>query len=112
VAGRALMQLRDRDTLHAYLRLLRLSERELAAHAGIGHATLNHLMTGRRSRCSAATAAAVEAALSCPPGLFFEPCYGGYRDRGLGGGRVVDGLENPRRGSGRDRERGNVRRDD
>lgn len=75
MAARTLMQLRDHETFRAYLRLLRLSERELAAQAGIGHATLNHLMTGRRSRCSAETAAAIESALSCPPGLFFEPPY-------------------------------------
>jgi transcriptional regulator with XRE-family HTH domain len=67
------MRLRDREALRTYLRLLALSERSLASRAGIGHATLNHLLTGRRATCSAATADAVESALSCPPGLFFEP---------------------------------------
>jgi DNA-binding Xre family transcriptional regulator len=73
------MQLRDRDTLRAYLRLLDLSERGLASRAGIGHATLNHLLTGRRTTCSTLTATAIEEALSCPPGLFFEPSYGAPR---------------------------------
>jgi transcriptional regulator with XRE-family HTH domain len=75
---RRAMQVRDRDTLRAYLRLLNLSERGLASRAGISHATLNHLLTGRRSTCSPVTAAAIEAALACPSGLFFESSYGRY----------------------------------
>lgn len=70
------MQLRDADTLRAYLRLLRWSERSLAARAGIAPATLNHLLTGRRRTCTVSTATAIEEALSCPPGLFFEPSWG------------------------------------
>lgn len=66
------MRLRDRDALCAYVRLMAVSQRRLAASAGVGHATLNHLLTGRRTTCSARTARAVESALSCPPGLFFE----------------------------------------
>jgi len=66
------MRLRDREAMRAYLRLMAMSERSLAARAGIGHATLNHLLTGRRETCSARTASALEAALRCPPGLFFE----------------------------------------
>jgi transcriptional regulator with XRE-family HTH domain len=66
------MRVRDSAALRAYLRLLGLSERALAARAGIGHATVNHLLSGRRRTCSAATAAAIESALACPPGLFFE----------------------------------------
>jgi transcriptional regulator with XRE-family HTH domain len=73
---RRAMQLRDRDTLRAYLRLLNLSERGLASRAGIGHATLNHLLSGRRSTCSPLTAAAIEAALACPAGLFFQSSDG------------------------------------
>jgi transcriptional regulator with XRE-family HTH domain len=49
-----------------------MSERELAERAGIGHATVNHLLSGRRSGCTQQTAASIEAALGCPPGLFFE----------------------------------------
>jgi hypothetical protein len=66
------MRLRDRDTLRGYLSLLGMSERALAARADVGHATLNHLLTGRRMSCTAHTAEAIESALGCPPGLFFE----------------------------------------
>lgn len=67
------MKLRDRDALKAYVRLLRVSERGFAERAGIGHATLNHLLSGRRATCSRHTASAIESALACPSGLFFEP---------------------------------------
>jgi transcriptional regulator with XRE-family HTH domain len=67
------VRVRDTAALQAYLRLLGMSERALALRAGIGHATVNHLMSGRRTTCSARTAAAIETALACPPGLFFEP---------------------------------------
>ena len=66
------MRIRDLTTLRAYLRLLGWSERALAERAGVGHATVNHLLSGRRSRCSPSTARAIERALACPPGLFFE----------------------------------------
>jgi transcriptional regulator with XRE-family HTH domain len=49
-----------------------LSERALAVRAGVGHATVNHLLSGRRSGCSERTARAIEAVLECPPGLFFD----------------------------------------
>lgn len=65
------MQVRDPGALRAYLRLLGLSERALAMRAGVGHATVNHLLSGRRTGCTARTAAAIEAVLGCPPGLFF-----------------------------------------
>jgi transcriptional regulator with XRE-family HTH domain len=67
------MRVRDVTALRAYLRLLGLSERELAIRAGLGHATLNHLLSGRRTRCTEYTASAIETALDCPRGLFFEP---------------------------------------
>lgn len=67
-----MVRVRDRSALRAYLRLLGLSERELAARAGVGHATVNHLLSGRRQTCSPRTAAALEAALACPPGVFFD----------------------------------------
>jgi transcriptional regulator with XRE-family HTH domain len=67
------VRIRDRLAMRAYLRLLGMSERELAGRAGIGHATVNHLLSGRRTRCTERTASAIEAALGCPPGLFFEP---------------------------------------
>ena len=67
------MILRDADTLRGYVRLLNMSERELAGRAGLGHATLNHLLSGRRETCSVETAVALERALACPDGLFFAP---------------------------------------
>lgn len=67
------MRVRDPGALRAYLRLLGISERELAARAGVGHATVNHLVSGRRTGCSERTARAIESALACPRGLFFEP---------------------------------------
>ena len=70
---RKAMRLRDREALRAYLRLMAVSERSVATRAGIGHATLNHLLTGRRMTCTAQTARALETALRCPPGLFFRP---------------------------------------
>jgi transcriptional regulator with XRE-family HTH domain len=66
------MRVRDPVALRAYLRLLGLSERGLAMRAGVGHATVNHLLSGRRASCTRRTAAAIEAALACPPGVFFE----------------------------------------
>jgi hypothetical protein len=71
-AREALMWVRDAATLRAYVKLLGLSERALAARAGVGHATLNHLLSGRRTRCSHRTARAIEAALGCPSGVFFD----------------------------------------
>jgi transcriptional regulator with XRE-family HTH domain len=65
-------RVRDASALRAYLRLLGLSERGLAARAGVGHATVNHLLSGRRDSCSNRTAAAIEAALACPSGVFFD----------------------------------------
>ena len=69
---RKAMRLRDPEALRAYLRLMAMSERRLAAQAGIGHATLNHLLTGRRVTCTVSTAQRLESALRCPPGLFFR----------------------------------------
>lgn len=66
------MRVRDAEVLRAYVRLLGVSQRALAARAGIGHATLNHLLSGRRSTCSLRTARAIERALACPAGLFFD----------------------------------------
>jgi transcriptional regulator with XRE-family HTH domain len=66
------MRVRDAGALRAYVRLMGLSERALAARAGVGHATVNHLLSGRRSGCSERTARAIEAVLECPPGLFFD----------------------------------------
>ena len=67
------MRVRDRDTLRGFVRLMRMSERSLAVQAGVGHATVNHLLSGRRETCSPETAEAIEYVLGCPSGVFFEP---------------------------------------
>jgi hypothetical protein len=67
------MQVRDLDALRRYVALIPLSERGLAELAGLGHATVNHLLSGRRATCSRGTAEAIESALACPRGLFFGP---------------------------------------
>jgi len=76
--GAAVVRVRDSSALRAYPRLLGLSERALAARAGVGHATVNHLLSGRRQTCLPQTAAAIEAALACPPGLFFDRGTSGH----------------------------------
>jgi plasmid maintenance system antidote protein VapI len=48
-----------------------LSERELARSAPLGHATVNHLVTGRRSSCSLTTAMAIERVFDVSPGTLF-----------------------------------------
>jgi transcriptional regulator with XRE-family HTH domain len=83
---RMTMQVRDRRTLRAYLRLRGLSERGLAVRAGVGHATVNHLLAGRRDTCSSATAQALEAVLGVPPGVFFEAVPAATRERDRSGG--------------------------
>jgi plasmid maintenance system antidote protein VapI len=69
-------RVRDPAALRAYLRLLGMSERALAVQAGVGHATVNHLVSGRRSSCTPRTATAIETALGCPRGLFFDRAPG------------------------------------
>jgi hypothetical protein len=66
------MQLRSRDALIICLEATGMSERQLARVAGLGHATVNHLVTGRRTRCSPATAHAIETALGCGEGTLFD----------------------------------------
>ncbi len=67
------MQLRSRQALVACLEFSGMSERELARAAKLGHATVNHLFTGRRSACSLGTARAIERVFDCPPGVLFAP---------------------------------------
>lgn len=66
------MQLRSREALILCLEATGMSERQLARVAGLGHATVNHLVTGRRTRCSLATAIAIETALGCGKGTLFD----------------------------------------
>jgi len=67
------MQLRSRAALIQCLEIAGVSERELARRAGLGHATVNHLITGRRTSCSLSTARAIERALEVGEGALFKP---------------------------------------
>ncbi len=67
------MQLRSRQTLVDFLEASGLSERQLARAAGLGHATVNHLFTGRRTTCSLVTARSIERVFDCGPGVLFAP---------------------------------------
>ncbi len=67
------MQLRSRQTLIDFLDASGLSERQLARAAGLGHATVNHLFTGRRTTCSLGTARAIERVFDCAGGVLFAP---------------------------------------
>lgn len=65
------MLLRSRMTLVECLEVSGLSERELARSAPLGHATVNHLVTGRRRSCSLTTAMAIERVFDVSPGTLF-----------------------------------------
>jgi transcriptional regulator with XRE-family HTH domain len=67
------MQLRSREVLVECLEVSGLSERELARAAGLGHATVNHLLTGRRAGCSFGTARAIERVFMIEAGGLFVP---------------------------------------
>lgn len=66
------MKLGNRIVLVALLDNARISERELARQAGLSHSTVNHLVTGRRTTCSAETAIAISDVLGCPVGMLFR----------------------------------------
>lgn len=66
------MLLRSRTTLVECLEVSGLSERELARSAPLGHATVNHLVTGRRRSCSLTTAMAIERVFDVSPGTLFS----------------------------------------
>jgi plasmid maintenance system antidote protein VapI len=63
--------LRSREALIECLEVSGLSERELARTAPLGHATVNHLVTGRRTSCSLTTAMAIERVFDVTPGTLF-----------------------------------------
>jgi DNA-binding Xre family transcriptional regulator len=67
------MQLRSRQALVDCIDARDVSERQVARDAGLGHSTVNHLVTGRRRTCSLRTALAIERALDCAPGALFAP---------------------------------------
>lgn len=64
--------LHSRATLAAILDAKGVSERWVARQAGLGHATVNHLVTGRRISCTPTTAIAIEFALGCEEGALFR----------------------------------------
>lgn len=65
------MRLRSRLIFVDLIERAQVSERELARRAGLGHSTVNHLMTGRRATCSLTTALAITKTLGCPLGTLF-----------------------------------------
>jgi len=69
------MQLRSRDALIICLDATGMSERQLARTAGLSHATVNHLVTGRRTGCTLVTARAIERALGVGEGTLFESTH-------------------------------------
>jgi len=66
------MQLRSREALIICLEATGMSERQLARVAGLSHATVNHLVTGRRTGCTLSTARAIETALGVAVGTLFD----------------------------------------
>ena len=73
------MRLRSRLALVSLIDGAGISERELARRALLSHATVNHLVTGRRSTCSLTTAVAIENVLTARPGTLFVPESGSER---------------------------------
>jgi hypothetical protein len=73
------MRLRSRQALVSLIDGAGISEREVARRALLSHATVNHLVTGRRTTCSLATAVAIENVLSARHGTIFAPETGSER---------------------------------
>jgi hypothetical protein len=68
------MKLKSRKALREYMDFHGIKTAyALARKANLGVAIVGHLVNNRRDTCSAATAAAIEKALQCPPGFLFEP---------------------------------------
>lgn len=78
------MRLKDRQLLARYIGQygLNISGRELARRAGLKPAIVGHLLGGRRTTCSKATAVAIERALGCPNGLLFVETVSSVRADG------------------------------
>lgn len=82
------MRLKSRRALEEYVEFHNLSVRTLAAKAkrkdgtSLKPAIVGHLLSGRRSTCSLATARAIEEALGCPPGFLFEAQMSSVADEG------------------------------
>jgi hypothetical protein len=73
------MRLRSRLALVSLIDGAGISEREVARRALLSHATVNHLVTGRRTTCSLATAVAIESVLAARPGSIFVAETGAER---------------------------------
>jgi len=67
------MKLRSRVMLTERLDALDISEREVARCASLGHATVNHLVTGRRETCNDSTARAIARVLRVDVHALFDP---------------------------------------
>lgn len=78
------VRLKDRRLLAHYIGPtgLDISGRELARRANLGQAIVGHLLSGRRTSCSKATAVAIERALGCPSGLLFVESVSSVRPDG------------------------------
>lgn len=61
-----------RDALVAVLDASGMSERKLARKAGVSRSTVNHMITRRRTRCRATTAALIAKALGVQPSALFS----------------------------------------
>lgn len=67
------MRLRSREVFVGLIDSAEISEREVARRAQLSHSTVNHLVTGRRTTCSLATAIAIERVFFSRPGTLFTP---------------------------------------
>lgn len=70
---RLTVKLKSHRALLEYMDFHRLKTAyALAGKAGLKPPAVGHLVSGRRTTCSLATARAIEEALQCPPGFLFE----------------------------------------
>lgn len=71
---RLTVRLRSRRALVDFMNFHRIkSAYELARRAGLKPGVVGHIVSGRRTTCSLATARAIEEALQVPTGFLFEP---------------------------------------
>lgn len=76
---RLLVKLKSRQAMYQFAEFQGLLKPDrsinayaLARKAGLKVGVVGHLVSGRRNTCSVRTARAIEEALGCPPGFFFE----------------------------------------
>lgn len=66
------MRLKSRQALREFMEFHKIgSAYELARRADLKVGIVGHIVSGRRTTCSAKTAGAIERALECPPGFLF-----------------------------------------